>query len=465
MKKILLTLILLILFIPGVKADDSYTTYEAMYQDYIPFSNFTFDNSNVSTSGYIYNNFDEFYKDSKNKEVFNTLYLDIIDAYTSNFKEDYPLYRVSVFIKSTSSSEFKLNQVSLNLYMYSNINDEAVFSIRNSYILGEYYPLTWFRKNDLNYGTEHEIYQKYFSGTGTGTSFGIRYYPFSRNTEYYVNFAKYNQFNSVPFKNNDNGTFYLPTLSFESSQDKVITGTTDVWKIYDSNSELIGTYEAGDVYPILYLPGEIKSYYTHIDLDNYEYVILSLKDYSNNEAFYSTLKVKGMVGITPVYEFGTIEKNEVTDRCNSSYSELTDYNLYILSADLINNAVYYVKACEAGSEFEFDNTVFDITYVTTENVDDPVVTVGGVDYNVIPFDKLGTTANSNEENNFVPGANQQFNPFDSIADYISSFWNLLSTFMGLVTKFFNTLPIEIRAISITMFTTACTLGLLKIIKS
>ena len=37
--------------------------------------------------------------------------------------------------------------------------------------------------------------------------------------------------------------------------------------------------------------------------------------------------------------------------------------------------------------------------------------------------------------------------------------------MSLVTKFFNTLPIEIRAISITGFFTAITLGVIKFIKS
>ena len=53
---------------------------------------------------------------------------------------------------------------------------------------------------------------------------------------------------------------------------------------------------------------------------------------------------------------------------------------------------------------------------------------------------------------------------ESVTEYVTSFWNSLSTFMGLVTKFFNTLPIEIRAVCITFFTTACTLGLLKILK-
>ena len=212
---------------------------------------------------------------------------------------------------------------------------------------------------------------------------------------------------------------------------------------------------------------EVYSDYTEVNLDNYEYLILNLKDYTKKDAFDINLKVKGMVGITPVYEFGTAEKEAVTDRCNVSYDDYTDYRFYVLKNDLLNNAVYYVKACEEGSSIKFDNTVFNVTYVTTETVNDPVITVGGVQYNVIPFDKLSNTANKNEEENFVPGesGSSLTDIIDNTTNYISSFWNSLSTFMGLVTKFFNTLPIEIRAICITTFVTACTLGLLKILKS
>lgn len=207
--------------------------------------------------------------------------------------------------------------------------------------------------------------------------------------------------------------------------------------------------------------------YTIVNLDDYEYVILSLKNYSQKEAFDTNLKVKGMIGITPVYEFGTAEKNDITDRCNISYSDYTDYRLYILKNDLTNNAVYYVKACEEGSSFKYDNTIFDITYVTEENVDNPVITINGTDYNVIPFDELSNSANENENNNYIPGQTSgSFSDFIlNTFDYIESFWRSLITFMGLVTKFFNTLPVEIRAISITAFTTAITLGVIKIIKT
>jgi len=212
-----------------------------------------------------------------------------------------------------------------------------------------------------------------------------------------------------------------------------------------------------------YINGEGN--YVEVNLDDYEYVILNLKNYKNINAFNTNLKVKGMIGITPVYEFGTIEKSEITDRCNISYSDYTDYRLFVLENDIINNSVYYVKACEENSSFKFNSSIFDITYVTDDNVDDPVITVGGQEYNTIPFNKLTNSANKNEEENFIPGASEGFHPIESLVNYITSFWSSLTTFMSLVTKFFNTLPIEIRAVCITFFTTACTLGILKILKN
>ena len=212
---------------------------------------------------------------------------------------------------------------------------------------------------------------------------------------------------------------------------------------------------------------------TTVNLDDYEYVILNLKDYNQDKPFNTNLKVKGMIGITPVYNFGQTEKSDIIgtkieDRCNVKYDEFTDYRLSILKQDLKNNAVYIVKRCEEGSSFKFDNTIFDVTYVTADNVDDPVVTIGGKDYHTIPFNKLTSSANQNEEENYVPGESKKFNLSDivsNITNTVSSFWDSIVNFMGLVTKFFNTLPIEIKGVAITTFSMACMIALIKFLKS
>ena len=168
-----------------------------------------------------------------------------------------------------------------------------------------------------------------------------------------------------------------------------------------------------------------------------------------------------------VEEFGTVEKSLVTDRCNLSYSDFTNYRFFVLKNDLTNNAFYIVKACEENSSFRFDSTVFDATYVTTENVDDPVVTFGGVEYHTIPFNKLSNSANQNESNNFIPGesGSSLTDIIDNISDFTSDIWNAISSFMGLVTKFFNTLPEEFRYLSITSFTVLTFIAIIKFIKS
>ena len=326
--------------------------------------------------------------------------------------------------------------------------------------------------NDINLIIWDEISTMYYQASNSSILFGATNYKYQ--IHFYQNKIKYIWDNS-----NHEHTSWRNLSSL--LPDNLVATNYNFYQNFYNNLEIEGIFidniilKHGDSFPTLLKLNNYNSWdsyiknelYTEVNFDNYEYVILSLKDYTKKDAFDTNLQVKGMIGVTPVYEYGTAEKDAVTDRCNVTYSDYTDYRFYILKNDLLSNAVYYVKACEEGSSFKFDNTIFNATYITTETVNDPVITVGGVQYNVIPFDKLSNTANKNEEENFVPGesGSSLTDIIDNTTNYISSFWNSLSTFMSLVTKFFNTLPIEIRAICITTFATACTLGLLKILKS
>ena len=441
MKKILLILLLTIFFIPNVDADT--TTIELMQTEFIPYSSVSTYEGCVECGlylqdKYIYNDWDKFYSNYKNRQIFNNLYESghVNDSLTS------------VLILSNSSSELDLFAI---IITYKVGNGSALVNQHNysvMYANGVFYPLEHAAQSNMPY---YKINNYLF-------------YPFNAMPHH----SSANPF-VVGVGNSSSAWFYLPTTSFMNDKKYYNQAENTFFKIYNSSSELINTISYGSELPSLYSPGSFdpNALYTEVNLDNYEYVILSLKDYTQKDAFDTNLQVKGMIGVTPVYEYGTAQKDSVTDRCNVSYSDYTDYRFYVLKNDLLNNAVYYVKACEEGSTFKFDNTIFNATYITTETVNDPVITVGGVQYNVIPFDKLSNTANKNEEENFVPGesGSSLTDIIDNTTNYISSFWNSLSTFMSLVTKFFNTLPIEIRAICITTFATACTLGLLKILKS
>lgn len=393
MKKLLLTLLLVIFMIPRVNAEEitldiSPYTFEDFYEKTV-----TYNDENIRLYDYFMN-------------IFNS-------------QTEYKYYIMDYY--SYNEPFYNTHFVMFNDYSYtvtatsSNINIDMLF-------------------DGMIYGYHGDFY----SHSITTYSFEpvISEYRFlDSNIDLYLSGASYNI----------NG-LYNTTIKLNSG-DKIPT-LKDL-----SNEEIKNNYINGE------------GGYTEVNLDNYEYVLLSLKDYTKKESFSTAMKVKGSIGITPIYEYGTVEKSTITDICNISYDDFTDFRFTILKNDLINSAVYAVKSCEENSSFKFKSNIFNITYVTADNVDDPVVTIGGVEYHTIPFSNLSNTVNKNTEEGFIPGESEGFTPIEDLVNYVSSFWKSLSTFMGLVTKFFNTLPLEIRAVCITFFTTACTLGILKILKN
>ena len=435
MKKYLLTLLaIFVVLAPNVKADDD--TKLGVQNDKYVISSIN------STSGYDeFPDFKaklDFFNLEHNRTIFLEIYNSIMNLYNTNYKSIYPYYQLD-YGYSTSS-------YSLSLFLYSS---QPSLVLRGSEI--QIYPredAAIFASYDLNEQTYiNPEFKLKSSGSATTYAGQNKFYDLILTTNFDLKITtSLENINTVEFLNfRDKGTLTLKVgdsipqfYAYDKVFDKLDTSTT-----------------------------------TTVNLDNYEYVILNLKDYNQDKAFTTNLKVKGSVGITPVYNFGQTEKSDIIgtkieDRCNVKYDEFTDYRLSILKQDLKNNAVYIVKSCEEGSSFKFDNTIFDVTYVTADNVDDPVVTIGGKDYHTIPFNKLTSSANQNEEENYVPGESKKLNLSDivsNITNTVSSFWDSIVNFMSLVTKFFNTLPIEIKGVAITTFSMACMIALIKFLKS
>lgn len=434
MKKILFTLLLSIFLIPYVNAD--IVTKDILYQDFYTLNSVS-DSSGCFPNMYYYNDFETFISDSNNRVIFNKLYNDIMTYYEENYKETLPYYALSVNLISTSSEKFLPLQIRLDIRAVDN---------------SDY------------------LYKQWASPTYNSEDFNVRYYMgnyYEVSTSGYIACDKTNPHNYgfVPLKSG----YYTPLATFQTNHKSLILDENTTYNVTNKDGTISTYTSLIDYYPV-YMPNgydsSIYDTYTTVNLDNYEYVILNLKDYSKKEAFETNLQVKGSIGITPVYNYGQVEKSEVTDRCNLGYSDFTDYRFFILKNDLTNNAFYIVKACEESSSFRFDSNIFDITYVTTENVDDPVVTFGGVEYHTIPFNKLSNSANQNEQNNFIPGesGSSLTDIIDNISDFTSDIWNAISSFMGLVTKFFNTLPEEFRYLSITSFTVLAVIAIIKFIR-
>ncbi|MDD5826608.1 MAG: hypothetical protein PUD25_02440 [Bacilli bacterium] len=434
MKKYLLTLLtLFVILAPNVKADEKVIA-TCDYSDDIP----TY--------------FSRFGKDfivSKANELY--------EKYKTNYENDYPFYTIN--LSSFSNGSLKYFAINLNYsdsfkiyWFYSTISN-----------VGKIYHYGWNQSSGTvqSYNTIRYVYKildndelELLDGVGISLSSNSDFLTYDTSQKCSI---------KLPLFSNINPGFVMNFDIFSEVRLQDKPGSTTYTVLNKTTSD----YVFKDYSQFLDDVNSPSDNFTTVNLDNYEYVILNLKDYNQDKAFNTNLKVKGMIGITPIYNFGQTETDVITDRCNLSYKDYTDYRFSILKQDLQNNAIYIVKSCESGSSFKFDNTIFDVSYVTADNVDDPVVTIGGKDYHTIPFKNLTNSANKNEENNFVPGESgfSLTDVVSNISKYVSSFWDSIVNFMGLVTKFFNTLPIEIKGVAITTFSMACMIALIKFLKS
>ena len=437
MKKYLLTLLTLFAILaPNVKAETINLNYNYDLF-YLKFEN--------------YDVFKDFLNLKHNREIYKNLYNDLLEYYNSNYKQTYPYFICQLDYSLDSENgaiytlTFDMFSTPIHVEIYTGVNDGQLKASdsENAFLFSTY------KEKDTTYISPQ------FSNTGNSpVHYGFQG-VYGSTGSFYENFMISSNFDLV-FQLKDNST-----VTINNFRDK---GTI--------------TFENNDTFPFLYSSENIfdnlaTSNLTTVNLDKYEYVILNLKDYNQKNAFNTNLKVKGSIGITPIYNFGQTAKDDimgskVQDRCNVKYNDYTDYRLSILKQDLQNNSFYVVKGCEVGSSFKFDNTIFDITYVDENNKSDPIVSIGGKDYHVIPFEKLPSSANKNEEENYVPGESERFallDKLDFLINNLNRVWDAFTSFMGFVGKMFSTLPDEFKAIAISSFTIGCILMIFKIIKS
>ena len=390
---------------------------------------------------YIYNNFEKFISDNKNKNIFDYLYNDVLNLYNKDYFSDYPYYIMSVQIFSNSSTELDLECIVVKLYIYDNPSAN-IQSNHFETIMSAYYDGTYF---NAYYGSQDN-----FPVSGADKS----------------------------FYETSNVWYYYPTFTFESNFDysispyfTVSSGTT--FNIYSSDSLLV-SYHEGDKVPVYFENGYdsvVESKYTTINLNDYAYIALFLKDYSNTKAFSSTTYVKGQSCVTPVYNFSTsLKPNKSENICTPVYEDYTISDIFILESDIKNNAVYYVSAYNKDIEnsIKIDNTVFDIFYVSEEDAKNPTFNYNGKEYNGIALDDIDYSANNNTENGVVPGESQNFGDFadDVISkpiDFFKSIASAITSFFGLITSFLSFLPIELQSFLYFAFVIAIVLGILKIL--
>ena len=276
MKKILFTLLISLCLLPVVKAETPWysSTYSysmcSVYYD-----------TNTSC---IFNDIDSLYEFPKKREILNELYERLISQYNSNYKQDYPYYFISwdtsLSDKSLTNTERKVPSLyvdtpgsitTFKIYMFKFIPDLTNFT---STLAKEYYDYSYF---SVTYDYDFDTYT-----TSSIESFNVLYMG---------GFAP-----AFMFKNGYNSTYYtyIPSYYYDSNFNLIYTYDFNV-NIPDYNSL---SFTKGDIIPTQKSLSTFKDPIVTVNLDDYEYVILNLKDYSKKEAFETNLQVKGSIAIT-----------------------------------------------------------------------------------------------------------------------------------------------------------------------
>lgn len=244
--------------------------------------------------------------------------------------------------------------------------------------------------------------------------------------------------------------------------------------------------EDGDTLPtyMSLTNGQPSADFTTVDMSQYEYIILSLKNYDTT-AFNTTIYSLGSLCLSPVYNYGMTERKDFyapgsqIQPCTENYSSLTPVPIYILQSDIDNHAVYYIKRYNNETNtLKIPTSIFDITYITSANASDPQVIIGGRSYPVIPYNDLTDTANISTEEGYIPGqvcalgdVNCSYRDagmdisdlFTHPLELLKSLWSSITNVFLLITAFISLLPPTLQTFLYTAFMLAIILGIIKII--
>jgi len=332
-------------------------------------------------------------------------------------------------------------------------------------------------------------------------------YEYNSETDTFVDVSSPGVSVSVLFEINSENQRYNPYRYYYSNFDLYYKGSIFKDNYYDGSflklydNLLIPTFEDSNLYSVHKADSDflIEPYYLYdnnldlkeetfatIDLNQYSYVALSLKDYSKTETFFTNVYVKGNYCITPVYNYGMTEKSEYypgyqVDRCSPYYEDFTAVRTYILEQDLKNNAIYYLKAYDKTKDnvVKVDSSVFNITYITEEEKDNPYVSIGGKNYPTISYDNLNSSSTKSEEEGYISGVvcqvgdfncYSEHNPsnifdeiFSSPLKFLEDIWESVTSIFKLIAEFISLLPPIMQSFLYLSFMVAVILGLLKII--
>ena len=395
---------------------------------------------------YTYNNAyaDYVSLDENNSPIISNL----ISYYNSNWSTIYDYY----YIIKTS---------------ISGVSSYAIFPSNSEF-------LTAFNSSNIH------LYRPY-PGDGYNTAL-CYYYNINSNTYNYSTSCSNNWYNILyssnttpKFKIDTNFSYPATSLQLPSWSDLSLDVSYPLMDI-DEN-DVIPTYMS-------LTNGQPSADFTEVDMSQYDYIILSLRDYDTT-TFNTTIYSQGRLCFTPVYDYGMRQKETYysgykTKACTEYYTSLTPVPIYIIQADIDNHAVYYIKRYENETNIlKIPTSIFDITYITSQNASDPQVEIGGRSYPVIPYNQLTDTANISTSQGYISGqvcplgdVNCEYENgigldisdiFTQPLKVLQSVWASITTVFALITEFIMLIPSPLREFLIASFMLAIILGILKII--
>lgn len=438
------------------------------------------------------NFYDNFYNLELVYNIHKSKINEMIELWKQNYSSTYPFYYVVLDynLLSTQSSACSNDptKCNINLY-YSNSNSISRRGYNNSYTsIGSPYKCS---SGTLNCSDVTNLHYLHISYNPTNDTFS----DYNSSTSY--SDIPYN--NPSFFHSNNESHIFLSTLTSNgfiySSSDSPTNSdiTTISLPAYTDDNLNIAPFSInnGDSLPDYlslssgnYTP-TIPDNYIEIDLNKYPYVILSLKDYKPRDTFTSTMYVKGQLCPTTLYNYGMEEKKDYvsgyqTQPCSYYYNNFTPFTSYIKSEDIKNHAVYYLTSYDNSKPnlVKVDTSVYDITYITSENKDDPYVSIGGKNYPALSYDSLTDSSTLTEKNGIsnewtcakydtdclINSSGMDINDlFDKPLEFLKGLWSSITSIFEVITEFLSLLPETMQSFLYLSFMVAIVLGLLKLI--
>lgn len=436
-------------------------------------------NQNGYTSGL---SLQEVFNYKESKEYIEELQRLLFEKYESEYSDLYPYYSVSIdFYRDSDfdtsivpdSSSNKVRKISFSMVMS---NQE--FNIKYNQSGNNGYGQTFLEDGTLLGGDP--VSGKYQQLT---TTYDVK------TTTY--DLPKLGSYVLSPGNSSFNSNNYYSSFLVSSNFDIIFHTNHDSIVIHnfrDTGNDYI--LKDGDVAPTLFKGKDFNNNTVNlveVDLNSYPYIALSLKDYSKTEEFSVTNYVKGQYCLSPVYDYGLKERKDVLtgtkiQRCSLVYTDFAPVRTSILKSDLENHAIYYLKAYNTNIEnkVKIDTSVFNIHYITEEEKDNPILTINGKKYSVLPYDNLTDSSTKSEDENYSSGGSCAVGDFNctssmmgsnfkwsdiftSPLDFIKGIWSSVTQVFIVIGYFISLLPVQLQYFLYISFMLAIILGLLKII--